>query len=182
MFNLKLIEMKKSLLFCCIFITSLTVFSQKPYSSAIGNRIEANEGDNNLFFGVSYKHYAGEMKSFEFIALTNVYQNQITGIELYGLFLYNIKLPDVPSNFRLVLGGGGSAGSWQWDNYVVGLTSKFGAEYTFNFMPINVELDWKPVLNIVTEKDKHFWPIKFGATIRYTLKGIKGSSKSSKKR
>jgi len=173
--------MKKSLLFCCIFITSLSGFSQKPYSSAIGNRIEANEGENNMYFGVTYKHYASEMKSFEFIALTTEHLN---GIELYGLFLYNIKIPDVPSNFRLVLGGGGSAGSWQWDNYVVGLTSKFGAEYTFNFMPINVELDWKPVFNIIRENENNdrFWPIKFGASIRYTLKGIKGSSKSSKKR
>jgi len=171
--------MKKSLLFCCIFITSLSVFSQKPYSSAIGTRVEANTTDYPCV-GLSYKHYTDEKKSFEFIAQTDLAH----GIDICGLFIYNLKLPDVPNAFRLVLGGGGDFGSWSGynDDFVIGVATKVGAEYTFDFMPLNVEIDWKPVFNIVTDKKERFWPMKLGATIRYTLKGIKGSSKSSKKR
>jgi len=156
----------------CILCTlllgaSINTFAQggrKPYSSAIGGRIEINKSET--YFGPTYKHYLDFNKSYELMALTDFDH----GVEFYGLMQYNGTIPDLPQKLRWVLGGGVNLGSWTGDSFVLGLTGMMGIEYSFDEIPLNLGLDWKPVFNLVTENHDRFWPSKIGISVRYTVK------------
>ena len=140
--------------------------NRAPFSSSIGGRIEINDGD--LYTGPTFKHYFGSNVNYELMTLTNFDD----GIEFYGLIQYSGSLPDCPPTLRYILGGGGNIGSWNGynDPFVFGLTGIIGMEYTFEQIPLTLQGDWKPILNLYTEKNDRFWGIKFGVTARYVLK------------
>jgi len=163
------------IIFTAIIVLSVSVvYSQsgrKPFSSAIGGRIEvqgaAAPNESNLFLGGAYKHYLDFKKSFEIIGLTDLDR----GAELYALFQYNGKIPDMPANVRWILGGGFHLGTWSGDSFVTGIDGQLGLEYTFSSIPVSISADWHPVLNFVTTNDNLFWPLKFGVVnVKYTIK------------
>lgn len=160
--------MKKVLLLAiCLVVSSLSVFSQKartPYSSAIGLR--AGLADEHI--GLTYKHYNNGFISYEIMGLVDYNFN---GGEVYGFLQYNGVLPDVPSSFRYVLGGGAHVGGWS-SGLALGLDGMLGVEYTFTEIPVNLGFDWHPLLNLYdpTFKAVHMWPKKFGLSVRYAIK------------
>ena len=162
--------MKKIFITIISICLSFTVFAQKgvskPYSSAFGGRIEMQHSGSPTFLGFSYKHYMVSEKSIEVIALSD-FGN---GLEFYGLYQYNGSIPDFPPKLRWVLGGGANLGTWTNDNLVFGLTGMLRIEYSLDEIPLNLGLDWKPVLNLVTNNSNRFWPTKIGLSIRYTIK------------
>jgi hypothetical protein len=158
------IEMKKIVVLIGVCCITLGLFAQAPYSSAFGGRIEMNS--NNQFLGFTYKHFTGASKSYEIIALSDF----SSGLEFYGLYQYNGMIPDFPPKLRWVIGGGANLGSWNNDHIVFGLTGMLGVEYSFDEIPLNLGLDWKPVLDLVTNNHAgRFFPTKFGISIRYTI-------------
>lgn len=165
--------MKKVIITIGVILLAFGLYAQKsrpsgsqPYSSAFNGRIELNS--NTTFLGVTYKHYTDAFKSYEIMALTD-FDN---GIEFYGQYQYNGMIPDFPPKLRWFIGGGAHVGTWSgWnDDLIIGLNGILGVEYTFDEIPLNLGLDWKPLLNLVTEKHDRFWPSKFGISIRYVIK------------
>ena len=164
--------MKKIVVLIGVLCLTLHSIAQAPYSSAFGGRIEINPGTS--YIGFTYKHFTDANKSFEIIALSDFKD----GLEFYGLLQYNGIIPDFPPKLRWVVGGGANLGTWSGfnDNIVFGLTGMLGVEYSFDEVPLNLGLDWKPVLDLVTNNtNNRFWPSKFGISIRYTInKGTSG--------
>jgi len=165
--------MKKIIVLIGVLSLTLSLFAQAPYSSAFGGRIEINS--NTTFLGFTYKHFTDANKSFEVIALSD-FKN---GVEFYGLYQYNGIIPDFPPKLRWIVGGGVNLGTWSGygDNLVLGLTGMLGVEYSFDEIPLNLGLDWKPIVDLVSNKDQRFWPSKFGISIRYTIKNAKNGKK-----
>lgn len=159
--------MKKTVFIFGIICLAFGSYAQKtttPYSSAFGGRIEINT--DRTFLGFTYKHYMDQLKSYEVMALSDFDR----GIEFYGFLQYNGTVPDFPPKLRWIVGGGANLGTWNDDSFVLGIDGMLGVEYSFTELPLNLGLDWKPVLNLVTKKDDRFWPSKFGISIRYTIK------------
>jgi hypothetical protein len=77
------------------------------------------------------------------------------------------------------MGAGAHIGFWNgrynpwWDekvesHAVFGIDGQIGLEYTFNEIPLNLSVDWKPAINLVGSSN--FWGDEFGLSIRYAIK------------
>jgi hypothetical protein len=163
---------RSSLIAFLISVFVLTISSssvaQKNYSTALGLRL--NEGA-----GISVKHFLNDKNSIEGILYT-----RWRGFNLTGLYQVNVPVFSEPG-FSFYMGGGGHIGVWDrerspwWknDNYydtrmVIGLDGQIGLEYTFREIPLNLALDWKPLINIIGISN--FWAGDFALSLRYTFK------------
>ncbi len=154
--------MKKfTLVLLATLILSFVAHSQ-DYKTGVG--IRSGWGS-----GLTYKHFLGEQTAFE-----GILNSQWKGFSLTGLFEVH-KNAFNADRLYVYYGGGGHIGWWKgadnWrfdkegNNTVIGIDGVLGLEYNFDFIPINLSVDWKPALNLVGASG--FWGDGGAVSIRY---------------
>jgi hypothetical protein len=88
------------------------------------------------------------------------------GFNLTGLYEYHME-PFRNDRWIVYVGGGAFGGNWD-DEFSLGLTVAGGIEYIIRDLPINLGLDWKPMLNLIQVMEADFFD--FGLSIRYRFK------------
>ncbi len=113
--------------------------SQSAYKNAIGIRLGSSVPA--IKSGITYKHFIGS--------------NAIEGILSFGdgvgiCGLYEIHKPLSVENLQWLIGFGGYVG-FNNSTSNVGAAGIIGLDYKFNQIPLNLTLDWKPELNIISK-------------------------------
>jgi hypothetical protein len=160
--------MKKLIVVCllAIGIGSIQTVSAQDYKTGLGVRLSSSNAMQSN--SISIKHFI----------------NQKTAIE--GLFTFGDPLalgaliefhkPLAAAGLTYFYGAGGYIGFEKKVNPTTQKTNtnaNFGAQgiigldYKFNNVPLNLSLDWKPELNIVS--DINFEPAAIGFTARFTF-------------
>ncbi|HOT14686.1 MAG TPA: hypothetical protein PK252_07980 [Bacteroidales bacterium] len=148
--------MKKLFVFVGILLMCTSIFAQRK-GFAIGARIEGDE-PNNL--GVSLRgkiHRAGMLEG-----IVHFYDGSVGATGLYERYI-NLSSS---GTFDFVYGGGAHVEFT--DDLGAGIAGIVGLCYTFKEIPVNISVDWKPVLDIVS--DVHMRARLLGVSIRYTMK------------
>lgn len=140
----------------------------QPYKNAIGLR----GGWSN---GITFKHFMNETKAVEGIAYSRWGGIQLTG--LYQIHRYNdFSEPGLDWYYGI----GGHLGLWNnsnsrnhpwFDNrdtqLTLGVDVIAGIQYSFEEIPFNISLDYKP--SIVLFGYNGFWFGDLGLSVRYTF-------------
>jgi hypothetical protein len=156
--------------FRLLLLTGLLIFSgisvahgQKDYNTALGVRM-------GLTAGLTVKQFVSQRSAFEGIISSRWHGFLITG-------LYEIHQNVFNNNrFNFYYGFGGHVGYWNVGRYdhpwyknsgqytAFGVDGILGLEYSFPGVPINLSLDWKPMLNLVNYTG--FWGDDVGLSVR----------------
>ena len=134
--------MKKLLLLLVAALTfSLTITAQNgsAYKDALGVRLGSSVPV--IKNGITYKHFIGN--------------NAIEGILSFGdgvgiCGLYEIHKPLSTQNLQWLIGFGAYVG-FNTGTSNVGAAGIVGLDYKFAQVPLNLTLDWKPELNIISK-------------------------------
>lgn len=135
--------MKKSLLlFIAALSFSLATKAQEQsgsYKDALGIRLGSTVPA--IKNGITYKHFIGN--------------NALEGILSFGdgvgvCGLYEIHKPLSTENLQWLVGFGGYVG-FNSSTSNVGAAGIIGLDYKFAQIPLNLTLDWKPELNIISK-------------------------------
>jgi hypothetical protein len=157
--------LRLSIVFAFVLMAAVPSQAQN-YRTALGVRLGA-------FNGITIKHFMKRDNALE--GLLNFRWN---GFIISGLYEYQKPFKGV-NNLDWFVGIGGHVGFWDngdyyWNHYrnesytVFGMDLIGGIEYTFDEVPINLGLDWKPAFNFVG--DSHVWFDGLALSIRYTFK------------
>lgn len=121
--------------------------------------------------GLTIKHFVSNRTAIEGILAT-----RWGGFVITGLFEAHRQLADV-DNLNWYYGLGAHLGFWNGDNdrnfwgdpgtsyTVVGIDGILGLEYSFEEIPVNIGIDWKPAFNIFGYQG--FWGDGGAFSIRY---------------
>jgi hypothetical protein len=124
----------------------------QPYGHTVGIRAGYSSG-------ISYKgfrlHRMGAIEG-------NILYNR-HGFNLSALYEQHWE-PFRDEKFLLYLGGGPFGGDWD-EEFSMGLVAVAGIEYTIRDVPLNIGLDWRPMLNVYRIFAADF--LDFGVCIRY---------------
>lgn len=124
----------------------------QPYLHSVGIRAGFSSG-------LSYKgfrlHRMGAIEG-------NILYNR-HGFNLSALYEQHWE-PFRNERILLFLGGGAFGGEWD-EEFSLGAVAVAGIEYTFRDQPINIGLDWRPMLNVYRTLAPEF--LDFGLCIRY---------------
>ncbi len=141
---IKKLVMNKTLLTLAIaLLFSTMVFGQNEsfYKNALGVRLGSSVP--TVKSGITYKHF-----------LAN--NNAIEGILSFGdgtsiCALYEIHKPiNAVENLQWFIGAGGYVG-FNNSSSNLGAAGIVGLDYKFANVPLNISLDWKPELNIISK-------------------------------
>lgn len=166
--------MKKTLLALALIIAigfsysaSAQDYSQNGgYKTAVGVRLSSSAAMVNN--SISLKHFFNEQAAVE--ALFSFGDPLAIGA------LYELHKPIGESGIKWFYGGGGYLGfvkTYNVDKEKNEVNTNFGAQgvlgldYKFANIPLNLSLDWKPELNLVS--DINFEPSAIGFTARFTF-------------
>jgi hypothetical protein len=159
------IMLKKLLIGIAFMYLITTSLEAQNYKTAIGGRI-------GFFNGFTIKHFIQNDK-----ALEGLLSFRWNGFVITGLYEYQKPLKGV-NNLDWFVGIGGHAGFWDGGHYywrdkrdsysVIGMDLIGGLEYTFDEVPINIGLDWKPAFNFIG--DDHVWFDGLALSIRFAIK------------
>lgn len=160
--------MKKVILFSLIITTTglLQTARAQDYKTALGVRLSSSTAMQNN--SISLKQFINEKTAIEGLFTF--------GDPLSLGALIELHRPLSPAGLRYFYGAGGYLGFVKVVNTNTQKTStetNFGAQgvigldYKFSNIPLNISLDWKPELNIVT--DINFEPAAIGFTARFTF-------------
>lgn len=132
--------MKKTLLIAGI----ITVFSfslkAQEYKTAVGIRLGPTSPA--IAPGFTIKHFLDEKHAVEgMIGVSN-------GIGLAALYEWHFPITSV-EHLQWFAGAGGYA-AFRNNTTFIGAAGIIGADYKFPDIPLNISLDWKPELNILT--------------------------------
>ena len=149
--------MKNCLFIICFLFTCLSLQAQDAYDQSLGVR-------GGPYSGVTYKKFIGVPTAIEGIVGFN-FSNGRTYL-ITGLFEYHVFI-----SYRLNLYagagidiGGGSGSESENGVFRLGADGIVGAEYTFERLPINFSIDYKPVYQIIQNE---FFFNEFALSIRY---------------
>jgi hypothetical protein len=161
--------MKTRNLIICIFLLLLVAqfpaSAQRDYSTAIGIR-------GAPAAGLTIKGFLGERAAVEGILSTRWEGFNVT-------ILYEMHQTAFgTANWNFYYGIGGHLGFWDdnpdhpWfdddaDYVVLGVDGIIGLEYTFDAIPFNLSLDWKPAFNLVSYSG--FWLDEVGLSVRFVI-------------
>jgi hypothetical protein len=147
-------------------IASISNLSAQDYKTALGVRLSSSNAVQNN--SVSFKQFINEKTAIEGLFTF--------GDPLALGALVEIHKPLSASGLRYYYGAGGYISFVKKVN-VGGLKSTtdpniggqgvIGLDYKFNNIPLNISLDWKPELNIVS--DINFEPSAIGLSARFTF-------------
>ncbi len=135
--------MKKLLLLLLVAVTvSLNTNAQDDngYKNAIGVRLGSSVPA--VKSGITYKHFLANNNAIEGIVSFG------DGVGICGL--YEIHKPLTAENLQWLVGFGGYVGLNNSTSNV-GAAGIIGLDYKFAQFPLNLTLDWKPELNIVSK-------------------------------
>lgn len=156
--------MKKTLITTLIAFCFVTISIAQDYNTGVGLR-------GGPFTGLTVKHFISEKSALEFLLAS-----RWKGFEITGLYEIHNRAFDV-DRLKWYYGFGAHAGFYNGDNTynrwgergkqysVLGLDGILGLEYSFDEIPFNVSLDWKPTFNILGYSG--FWGDGGAISIRY---------------
>lgn len=137
----KKIHMKKTIVSTLtLFIFSITSKAQDGgYKTAVGVRL--GPSTPVVKSGITLKHFLGN--------------NAIEGIVSFGdgisiCGLYEIHKPIATENLQWFIGFGGYVG-FNNSTSNIGGAGIVGLDYKFPLIPLNLSLDWKPELNLISK-------------------------------
>lgn len=128
----------------------------QPYEHSVGIRAGYSSGINYKGF------FLHRLSSVEASILYNRH-----GFNLNGLYEYHLE-PFRKKRFLVYLGGGAFGGKWDED-LSLGIAGVAGIEYTVRDLPLNISIDWKPMLNLYRNVEHDL--LDFGISLRYRLSG-----------
>lgn len=143
------------------------VAAQRDYSTAIGARLSPSSG-------LTVKTFLNDNAAFEGMLSTRWRGLLITG--MYELHQTAFQT----TNFNFYYGIGAHVGWWNtsdynhpwWDDHkshtVFGIDGIIGLEYTFDEIPFNISIDWKPMMTFVDYSG--FTADEVGFSVRYTIR------------
>lgn len=142
-----------------IFLLAGLAFSQQSqaqnYRSALGVRLSSSPAVVNN--SVSFKYFTGQNLALE--GLLSFSDPVALGL------LFEVHRPFSTEGLQWFYGGGGYVGFG--GNTNVGGMGVIGLDYKFSNVPLNLSLDWKPELNIIS--DINFEPAAIGFSARFTF-------------
>jgi hypothetical protein len=157
----------KKLIFLSLFSAAIIfTASAQSYKTGLGVRLSSSAAMVNN--SISLKHFLNERSAIE--ALFSFGDPLAIGA------LYEIHKPFSTEGLQWFYGGGGYLGfvkSWNPNKQRNETDANFGAQgvlgldYKFANIPLNLSLDWKPELNLVS--DINFEPAAIGFTARFTF-------------
>jgi len=148
--------MKKALLICLISIAALTSKSQS-YTTAAGIRLGPNSAA--VTAGFTVKHFLNEKSAVEGILGIN------DGVGICGL--YELHFPIESVNNLQWFAGPGAYIAFRNSSTFFGAAGVVGLDYKFEEIPLNLTIDWKPELNIISKVA--FESSGIGLSVRYTF-------------
>ena len=149
-----------------VAITFTTTASAQAYKTGVGMRLSSAQAMVNN--SISLKHFMNERAAIEVLFSF--------GDPLAIGALYEIHKPFSTEGLQWFYGGGGYLGfvkTWNPNknknetDVNVGAMGVLGLDYKFVNLPLNLSLDWKPELNLVS--DINFEPAAIGFTARFTF-------------
>ena len=159
----------KKIMFFSLFIAAIgftSTVSAQAYKTGIGVRLSSSQAMVNN--SITLKHFLNERAAIE--ALFSFGDPLALGA------LYEIHKPFSTEGLQWFYGGGGYLAfvkSWNPNKLKnetdvnVGAQGVLGLDYKFVNLPLNISLDWKPELNLVS--DINFEPAAIGFTARFTF-------------
>ena len=161
--------MKKYLFIAVLLTTMAKVQAQHDYKTALGIRLAYGTG-------IDVKHNLDESTSIE-----GMIDMQWRGVLVMGLYEKHFPIIKHEEGFRFYMGGGAHLGFWgdyrrhPWydegdtrKHVAIGLDGIIGIEYTFKDIPLNLAIDWIPMINIADHPA--FWGMGLGLSVRYAIK------------
>jgi len=153
----------KNLIFLLLIVLLFGLESKsQDYNTGIGLR-------GGWGTGLTVKHFLGDKAAVE-----GILDSRWRGFSLTGLYEIHNTAFDI-DRLNWYYGFGGHIGFWNgknvgWaddnNNYtVIGIDGILGIEYNFDFIPINLSIDWKPALNLAGSSG--FWGDGGAISIRY---------------
>jgi len=136
--------MRKLLLAFIVMAAMTTLSNAQEYETAAGLR-------GGLYNGVTIKHFLGGKSAVEGILTTRWYGFNVTGLyELHSWRAFDVD------RLNWYYGAGGHLGNMDKNStalftgdLVIGVDLILGIEYTFEEIPVNLGVDWKPAFNLV---------------------------------
>jgi hypothetical protein len=134
--------MKKLLLLVAVATISLTTKAQNEssYKNAVGVRLGSSVPA--IKSGITYKHFFNKAAVEGILSFGD-------GVAICGLYEIHKPISSV-ENLQWLIGFGGYLGINNSTNNV-GAAGIIGLDYKFSNVPLNLTLDWKPELNIVSK-------------------------------
>jgi hypothetical protein len=148
--------MKKVLLICLVSISALTSKSQS-YTTAAGIRLGPNSAA--VTSGFTIKHFLNEKTAVEGILGIN------DGVGICGLYELHFPIEAV-TNLQWFAGPGAYI-AFRHSTTSFGAAGIVGLDYKFEELPLNLTIDWKPELNIISQVA--FESSGLGISVRYTF-------------
>jgi hypothetical protein len=138
--------MKRFVITLMIGLSMASLGRAQEYKTGIGIRAGFSSG-------LTIKHFLSRKAAFEGLITT-----RWQGFDLTGLYEVHGKAFNA-DHLNWYYGGGAHIGFYNgdhayWGNNgtsytVIGIDGILGLEYTFEEIPINIGIDWKPALNII---------------------------------
>ena len=160
----------KKIIFVSLLTTAIAfTASSQSYKTAVGVRLSSSAAMVNN--SISLKHFLNEHSAIE--ALFSF------GDPIALAALYEVHKPFSTEGLQWFYGGGGYIGfvkTWnpaknQNETDVnFGAQGVIGLDYKFTNIPLNLSLDWKPELNLIS--DINFEPAAIGFTVRFTFNSL----------
>lgn len=159
----------KKVMFFSLLIAAIgftTTVSAQAYKTGIGVRLSSSQAMVNN--SITLKHFLNERAAIE--ALFSFGDPLAIGA------LYEIHKPLSTEGLQWFYGGGGYLGFVKSYNpnkqknetdLNVGAQGVLGLDYKFVNLPLNISLDWKPELNLVS--DINFEPAAIAFSARFTF-------------
>jgi len=150
--------MKKGILLLSTFIVITLSTKAQDYTNAVGVRLGANSPA--ITSGFTIKHFLNETNAVEgIVGIAN------SGLGLCGLYEWYHPIESV-AHLKWFIGAGGYA-SFRRSTSAIGAAGIIGLDYKFEEVPLNLSLDWKPELNLITNVG--FNGNTVGVAIRYVF-------------
>jgi len=160
----------KKVIFVSLLTTAIAfAASSQSYKTAVGVRLSSSAAMVNN--SISLKHFLNERSAIE--ALFSF------GDPLSLGALYEVHKPFSTEGLQWFYGGGGYIGFVKNLNPTTheketevnfGAQGVIGLDYKFANIPLNLSLDWKPELNLIS--DINFEPAAIGFTVRFTFNSL----------
>jgi hypothetical protein len=149
--------MKKAILFSILFTLVVISTKAQDYKTAVGIRLGPNSAA--ISPGFTIKHFLNDRSAVEaIIGISN-------GIGICGLYEWHHTIEAV-SNLNWFVGAGGYV-AFRYNSSFIGGAGIAGLDYKFENIPLNVSLDWKPELNLISAV--RFEGSGIGLSVRYTF-------------
>ena len=133
--------MKKNILFSCLITVISFSAGAQSYKKAFGIRLGPNSAA--ITAGFTGKYFLNEKAAVEGIIGIN------DGLGVCGL--YELHFPINAVNNLYWFAGGGGYVAFRSNTTFIGGAGIIGLDYKFDELPLNISLDWKPELNLISK-------------------------------